>query len=58
MEFQRIMDRAMEVRRLYEEKEKELHGSPRTSEEIALGFMGDVSNLEKLIGAENGKRKI
>jgi NTP pyrophosphatase (non-canonical NTP hydrolase) len=58
MEFQNIMDRAVQVRRLYEEKEKELYGSPRTSEEIALGFAGDVANLVKLIDAENGKRRI
>jgi NTP pyrophosphatase (non-canonical NTP hydrolase) len=58
MDFQEITKRAMQVRGLYEEKEKELYGSPRTSEEIALGFAGDASNLEKLIGAENGKRKI
>ena len=49
MEIQNIMDRAMEVRRLYEEKEKELYGSPRTSEEIATGFLGDAGNLVKLI---------
>lgn len=58
MEFEKIMDRARQVRRLYEEKEKELYGSPRTSEEIATGFTADASNLEKLIGAQNGKRKI
>ena len=54
MEFQKIMDRALQVRRLYEEKEKELYGSPRTSEEIVSGFLGDASNLVKLIDAENG----
>ena len=58
MEFQKILVRAMQVRRLYEEKEKELYGSPRTMEEIAAGFTADASNLEKLIGAQNGKRKI
>jgi NTP pyrophosphatase (non-canonical NTP hydrolase) len=58
MEFQQIIDKAMEVRKLYEEKEKQLYDAPRTGEEIVLGFMGDVSNLAKLIGAENGKRKI
>ena len=58
MEFDKIMDRALQVRRLYEEKEKELYGSPRTSEEIITGFLGDASNLVKLIEAENGKRKI
>ena len=58
MEFQKIIDRAMEIRRRYEEKEKQLYGSPWTSEEIALGFVGDVGDLAKLISAENGRRNI
>jgi NTP pyrophosphatase (non-canonical NTP hydrolase) len=58
MEFQRIVDRAMKIRKLYEQKEKQLYGSPSTSEEIALGFVGDVGNLAKLISAENGRRNI
>jgi len=58
MEFQTIIDRAMEIRKLYEEKEKQLYGSAWTSEELALGFVGDVGDLVKLISAENGKRKI
>ncbi len=58
MEFQRVIDRAMEIRRLYEQKEKQLYGSAWTSEEIALGFVGDVGDLAKLITAENGKRNI
>jgi NTP pyrophosphatase (non-canonical NTP hydrolase) len=58
MEFQKIVDRAMEIRKLYEQKEQQLYGSPWTSEEIALGFVGDVGNLAKLISAENGRRNI
>jgi len=58
MEFQNIIDRAMTIRHLYEEKEKQLYGSPWTSEEIALGFVGDVGDLAKLVIAENGKRNI
>jgi NTP pyrophosphatase (non-canonical NTP hydrolase) len=58
MEFQKIIDRAMEIRRRYEEKEKQLYGSPWTSEELALGFVGDAGDLAKLISAENGKRNI
>lgn len=58
MKFQEIIERAMEIRRLYEQKEIQLYGSPWTSEEIALGFMGDVGDLAKLISAENGKRNI
>ena len=58
MEFQKLIDRAIEVRRQYSEKEQNLYGSSWTSEEIALGFVGDVGDLAKLIVAENGKRDI
>lgn len=58
MEFQTIINRALEIRKHYEAKEKQLYGSAWTSEEIALGFVGDVGDLAKLIIAENGKRNI
>lgn len=46
------------VRKMYEEKEKQIYGSSWTSEEITLGFVGDVGDLAKLILAENGTRNI
>jgi len=58
MEFQKIIERAIEIREQYEEKEKQLYGSSWTNEEIALGFVGDVGDLAKLVIAENGKRNI
>jgi len=58
MEFQKLMEHAIEIRRQYEVKEKQLYGSVWNSEEIALGFVGDVGDLAKLIVAENGKRNI
>ena len=58
MDLQDVIDRAIAVRRLYEEKEKQLYGSPWTSEEVMLGFVGDVGDLAKLAVAENGKRNI
>jgi len=58
MEFQKMIHRAMDLRRQYEVKEKHLYGSPSTSIEIARGFAGDVNNLVKLIEAEQGQRKI
>src|SRR4026208_1395330 len=58
MEFQTIVDRAMQIRKLYQEKEKQLYGSSWTSEEIALGFVGDVGDLAKLVLSENGRRNI
>jgi len=48
----------MDLRRQYEKKETELYGSPSTSVEIAQGFAGDVTNLVKLVMAEQGQRKI
>ena len=58
MEFQKLIHRAMDLRRQYEEKEKKLYGEPSTSEVIAQGFAGDVNNLVKLVMAEHGKRQI
>ena len=48
----------MHIRGQYEAKEKQQYGSAWTSEEIALGFVGDVGDLAKLIMAENGRRNI
>lgn len=58
MEFQKLVNRAMGLRRQYEEKEKELYGAPSTGEDIARGFLGDVNNVVKLVMAEQGKRSI
>ena len=58
MEFQKIIHRALDLRRQYELKETDLYGSPSTSVEIAQGFAGDVNNLAKLVMAEHGQREI
>jgi len=58
MEFQKIIHRAMDLRRQYEVKETNLYGSPSTSMDIAQGFAGDVNNLVKLVTAEHGQRVI
>jgi len=58
MEFQQLVNRAMQIRKQYEAYEKQLYGSAWTNEEIALGFVGDVGDLAKLIVAQNGKRNI
>ena len=58
MEFQKIIHRAMDLRRQYELKETDLYGSPASSAEIAQGFAGDVNNLVKLVMAEHGQREI
>jgi NTP pyrophosphatase (non-canonical NTP hydrolase) len=58
MELQKIIHRAMDLRRQYEVNETSLYGSPSTSMDIAQGFAGDVTNLVKLIEAEQGQRAI
>ena len=58
MDFQKLVDRALDIRAKYGEKEKQRFDSPWTSEEIMLGFVGDVGDLAKLIMAESGRRDI
>ncbi|RPI92818.1 MAG: hypothetical protein EHM40_11800 [Chloroflexi bacterium] len=58
MEFQKLVNRAMDLRMQYEKKEKQLYGSPATDEDIAQGLLADANNLVKLINAEHGKREI
>ena len=58
MEFQQLVNRAMSIRQQYAKKEQALCGSPWNTEEIALGFVGDVGDLAKLVMAENGRRDI
>lgn len=58
MEFQQLIDRASAIRKQYSEKEQAVYSSSWTSEEIALGFVGDVGDLAKLVIAENGRRNI
>ena len=58
MELQKIIHRAMDLRRQYEVKETNLYGAPSTNMDIAQGFAGDVNNLMKLIEAEQGQREI
>ncbi|MCP4539705.1 MAG: nucleotide pyrophosphohydrolase [Chloroflexi bacterium] len=58
MEFHDLAQRAIDVRKKYAELEQMNYGSAWTSEELALGFVGDVGDLAKLIMAKNGRRSI
>lgn len=58
MDFQKIIHRAMDLRRQYEVKETSLYGEPSTSLSIAEGFARDAGNLVKLLEAEQGRRAI
>ena len=58
MEFNLVIQRALSVRKLYRELEQKKYGSSWTNEELALGFVGDVGDLVKLVMAQNGRRNI
>lgn len=58
MEFQKIIHRAMDLRRQYERKESDLYGNPSTDLDIAQGFAGDANNLVKLVRAGRGELEI
>jgi hypothetical protein len=58
MEINALIQRAMQVRRLYAELERKDHGRAWTNTEIALGFVGDVGDLAKLVMAREGIRFI
>ena len=58
MELQKLINRAMDLRRQYEVKEKELYGSPSTDQEIAQGLAGDVNNLIRFMTPEGSQRSI
>jgi len=58
MEIKDLGQRALRVRQLYAELERKEHGRAWTNEEIALGFVGDVGDLAKLVMAQEGIRTI
>lgn len=51
-----MQDRAREVRARYAEVERERYGRAWTPQEIALGFVGDVGDLAKLVQGKAGVR--
>lgn len=58
MEFQEMRQRAMEIRQQYAALERAKFGRSWSGEEIAMGFVGDVGDLMKLVMAHNGIRDI
>lgn len=58
MQFAALSDRAWSLRQLYERLESQRHGRPWSREELAMGFVGDVGDLMKLIQAKEGVRNI
>jgi NTP pyrophosphatase (non-canonical NTP hydrolase) len=58
MEFSRLSDRALEIRRRFTDRERARAGRAWTREEIMQGFVGDVGDLMKLVMAKNGARAV
>lgn len=58
MEFTDLINRAMEIRRQYADLEATRYGRSWSLEQLALGFMGDVGDLAKLLIAHGGVRSI
>lgn len=58
MNFNDLEKSALRLNELYEQLEIKMYGRAWTTEELALGFMGDVGDLAKLIQAHAGVRKI
>lgn len=58
MEFKALSYRATVIRQYYSQLEQKRYGRSWTDEEIALGFVGDVGDLAKLVMAHNGIRNI
>ena len=53
----KLQDRAMEIRRRYDELEKKRDGQPWSGLQLANGFKKDVSNLIELLEAKNIDQK-
>lgn len=58
MKYEELEESALKLNVLYEKLEIKLHGRAWTTQELALGFMGDVGDLAKLIQADAGIRDI
>jgi len=58
MELKKIIDRAVFIREKYLELELMKYGKKWTNEEIAMGFVGDVGDLIKIVAAKEGVREI
>jgi NTP pyrophosphatase (non-canonical NTP hydrolase) len=58
MQFDAMIERAARVRKQYARLEKARYGAAWTNEELAMGFVGDVGDLVKLVMAVNRRREI
>lgn len=58
MNFSDLEKAALQLNELYEQLEAKRYGRVWTTQELALGFVGDVGDLAKLIQAHAGVRDI
>lgn len=58
MDFVDLQSAALQLNTLYEQLETKRYGRVWTTGELALGFVGDVGDLAKLIQAHAGVRTI
>lgn len=58
MQFKDLVNRALEIRKKYEQLEKQNYGREWNNEEIALGFVGDMGDLVKLVQGKEGVRPV
>ncbi|MCX7514415.1 nucleotide pyrophosphohydrolase [Frateuria sp. STR12] len=58
MDFTDLEKSALRLNELYEQLEIKMYGRIWTTEELMLGFVGDVGDLAKLIQANAGVRQI
>ncbi len=56
MDFQQMQERARAIRAQYADVEASTYGRSWTTEEIMLGFLGDVGDLAKLVQGKAGVR--
>jgi len=58
MDLDALTQRALQIHHQYQSLNEGRFGRGWTRDEIALGFMGDVGDLMKLVIAQNGVRDI
>ncbi|MBE1162884.1 nucleotide pyrophosphohydrolase [Dyella acidiphila] len=58
MKFSNLEQSALQLNQLYEQLEIKKYGRIWSTEELTLGFVGDVGDLAKLIQANAGVRDI
>ncbi|MCA9367500.1 nucleotide pyrophosphohydrolase [Candidatus Kaiserbacteria bacterium] len=58
MDFKALINKALTIRKKYEELEIQNYGRSWTGEELTLGFVKDVGDLAMLVQAKEGVRKV